>query len=123
MINVSEDRLLQVFENILDNAVSFSPRGAHIAVKADADKKWIIVSVRVHGPGIAEENLGRILDRFCGRLRQRERLLYRARHSESATVATATPGRAALTARPIASVVSDPITVYQGQAIGVANRT
>jgi len=63
-ISASEDRLIQVFENILDNAVSFSPRGSHIAVKADGDDRTIVVTVRDHGPGIAEENLGRIFDRF-----------------------------------------------------------
>jgi len=33
-------------------------------VKADGDDRTIVVTVRDHGPGIAEENLGRIFDRF-----------------------------------------------------------
>ena len=32
-------------ENILDNAVSFSPRGSHITVKADGDERSIAYAV------------------------------------------------------------------------------
>ncbi len=36
VLHASEDRLLQVFENILDNAVSFAPRGSTVTVNAAA---------------------------------------------------------------------------------------
>jgi two-component system sensor histidine kinase ChvG len=62
--NVSEDRLLQVFENVLDNAVSFSPRGSSVSVLAEAADKSVVVRIRDHGPGIPAENLERIFDRF-----------------------------------------------------------
>ncbi len=63
-VNGSEDRLIQVFENLLDNAVSFTPAGGRIAVKTSADAKDAIVCVRDRGPGIPDENLSRIFDRF-----------------------------------------------------------
>ncbi|HSP33070.1 MAG TPA: ATP-binding protein [Thermoanaerobaculia bacterium] len=63
-VNASEDRLIQVFENLLDNAVSFTPAGGRIGVKTAAEGKDAIVAVRDRGPGIPEENVGRIFDRF-----------------------------------------------------------
>ena len=60
-VNAADDRLIQVFENLLDNAVSFTPNGGHITVSAD---KSGVVSIRDRGPGIAPENLDRIFDRF-----------------------------------------------------------
>ena len=63
-ITASEDRLLQVFENLLDNAVSFTPAGKRIAITSARDGDAIVVRVADEGPGIPEENLGRIFDRF-----------------------------------------------------------
>jgi len=63
-ITASEDRLLQVFENLLDNAVSFTPAGKRIAITSARDSDAIVVRVADEGPGIPEENLGRIFDRF-----------------------------------------------------------
>ena len=63
-VAASEDRLLQVFENLLDNAVSFTPSGGHVAVSATSADKNAVVTIRDHGPGIPEEHLGKIFDRF-----------------------------------------------------------
>jgi len=64
VVNASEDRLLQVFENLLDNAVSFTPAGGRINVTTSAEAKDAVVAIRDRGPGIADENIGRIFDRF-----------------------------------------------------------
>ena len=64
MIKASPDRLIQVFENLFDNASSFTPGGGHIAVSASGGDRAIFVSVRDQGPGIPSENLERIFDRF-----------------------------------------------------------
>jgi signal transduction histidine kinase len=63
-VDASEDRLLQVFENLLDNAVSFTPNGKHIAVRTTREGDAIVVRVSDEGPGIPAENMGRIFDRF-----------------------------------------------------------
>jgi two-component system sensor histidine kinase ChvG len=63
-VEASEDRLLQVFENLLDNAVSFTPNGKGIAITSLKDGDAIVVRIADEGPGIPEENLGRIFDRF-----------------------------------------------------------
>jgi two-component system sensor histidine kinase ChvG len=60
----SEARLIQVFENLLDNAVSFTPAGGHIAVGVAQVDKTARVTVGDRGPGIPEEHLGKIFDRF-----------------------------------------------------------
>lgn len=63
-VKASADRLLQVFENLLDNAVSFTPAGGRILVSASGGDRAAFVSVRDQGPGIPAENLERIFDRF-----------------------------------------------------------
>jgi len=63
-IQASEDRLLQVFENLLDNAVSFTPSGKKITISTARQGREIVVRIADEGPGILQENLGRIFDRF-----------------------------------------------------------
>ncbi|HEX7809195.1 MAG TPA: ATP-binding protein [Thermoanaerobaculia bacterium] len=64
IVEASEDRLTQVFENLLDNALSFSPPGGTIAVDVSVDGKTIVTRIADMGPGIPEANLARIFDRF-----------------------------------------------------------
>lgn len=63
-IDASEDRLTQVFENLLDNALSFSPPGGAITLSAESESGEVVTRVADHGPGIPEANLARIFDRF-----------------------------------------------------------
>jgi two-component system sensor histidine kinase ChvG len=60
-VRASADRLMQVFENLFDNAVSFAPE---VFVTAIGDERNVFVRVRDRGPGIPEENLARLFDRF-----------------------------------------------------------
>ena len=63
-VMASADRLTQAFENILDNAASFSPRGGMVSVAAIVEEGTVTVRIADRGPGIPEANLGRIFDRF-----------------------------------------------------------
>ncbi len=63
-VEASEDRLIQVFENLLDNALSFSPPGGTLTVACAPEDGEIVTRVVDHGPGIPEANLVRIFDRF-----------------------------------------------------------
>src|SRR5204863_5724840 len=63
-VPASTDRLLQVFENLLDNAVSFTTPGGRIAIAASVAAGAVVVAVHDQGPGIPPENLDRIFDRF-----------------------------------------------------------
>jgi two-component system sensor histidine kinase ChvG len=63
-VNASRDRLGQVFENILRNAVSFAPDGSVVEIGAINSAGFVIVTVGDRGPGIPESHLGRVFERF-----------------------------------------------------------
>ena len=58
------DRLLQVLENLVGNALKFTPAGGRITIAAVRRKGEVMVSVADTGAGIAHENLSLIFDRF-----------------------------------------------------------
>ena len=59
-----DSRLSQVIVNLLDNAISFSPPGGRVSVKAKRVGSEIQIAVEDEGPGIPPENLERIFERF-----------------------------------------------------------
>ena len=59
-----ESRLSQVFVNVIANAVSFSPPHGEIHISARLDGRAVLVSVEDEGPGIPEDKLTAIFDRF-----------------------------------------------------------
>ena len=65
-LNVSgkETRLVQVFQNLIGNAVSFSPPGGKITLRARRQRHEVIVTVEDQGPGIPEGKIEAIFDRF-----------------------------------------------------------
>jgi len=58
------DRLLQVFENLIGNAIKFTKAGGCITVGATSRDHEVIFRVADTGSGIAPENLPRVFDRF-----------------------------------------------------------
>jgi two-component system sensor histidine kinase ChvG len=64
IVEASEDRLIQVFENVLDNAISFSPPGGAVSITAAVDGNAVITRIADEGPGISEQDRVRIFDRF-----------------------------------------------------------
>lgn len=59
-----EQRVHQVFANLIANAVRFTPRGGTITLGAEKDGDVVRFSVTDTGAGIAAENLPRVFDRF-----------------------------------------------------------
>jgi two-component system, OmpR family, sensor histidine kinase ChvG len=59
-----EARLSQVFLNVIANAASFSPRDGEIRLTARHDGRAVLVNVDDSGPGIPEDKLTAIFDRF-----------------------------------------------------------
>ena len=58
------ERLTQVFENLLDNAIDFSPPGGRVTVSLQPAGMAQAVIVEDEGPGIPPEHRERIFDRF-----------------------------------------------------------
>jgi len=63
-INVDRDRIRQVLVNLLTNAHEYSPEGAAIAVTAERDDAEVQIAVSDDGPGMAEDQLEHIFERF-----------------------------------------------------------
>ena len=59
-----DSRLSQVIVNLLDNALSFSPPGGKVTVAGRRIGSEMQIAVEDEGPGIPEENLERIFERF-----------------------------------------------------------
>jgi two-component system sensor histidine kinase ChvG len=53
-----------VLENLLDNAVSFSPPDGRILIRLTRDGRYAHIVVSDNGPGIPAERLERIFDRY-----------------------------------------------------------
>ncbi len=59
-----EDRLMQVFQNLIQNAVSFSPAGSVIQISGYRDGNEQVIAIEDQGPGIPEGKLEAIFGRF-----------------------------------------------------------
>jgi len=59
-----ETRLSQVFRNVIGNAASFSPPLGAIRLSARHDGRAVLVTVEDQGPGIPDDKLTAIFDRF-----------------------------------------------------------
>ncbi|MBN8484786.1 MAG: stimulus-sensing domain-containing protein [Sphingomonadales bacterium] len=59
-----EARLVRVIENLLDNAVSFSPSGGKVMVSLTRDEDRLTMAVLDRGPGIPPEAREKVFDRF-----------------------------------------------------------
>ncbi len=91
MINGDRDQIMQVAQNLVDNALKFSPDGAAIEIEVIADagaeaalalrrqsaarlsllnpdlvggERFVVLRVADHGPGIAREHMPRLSERF-----------------------------------------------------------
>jgi signal transduction histidine kinase len=61
---VDRHRLLQVFENLIGNAMKFTKPGGRITVCAEARNSEVLFCVKDTGAGISAEHLPRVFDRF-----------------------------------------------------------
>ena len=64
MVLGHDSRLGQVITNLLDNAISFSPKRGRVTVHARRVRNEIEIAVEDEGPGIPPENLDKVFDRF-----------------------------------------------------------
>ena len=64
-LSADRDRLLQVFSNLVGNALKFTPEGGRIDVSAKPNSaRRVTFEVKDTGPGIAPEDLPRLFEPF-----------------------------------------------------------
>jgi two-component system phosphate regulon sensor histidine kinase PhoR len=68
LVRGERDELVQVFANLIENAVNYGASGGRVVVQArcdrTAERPSVLVSVRDFGPGIAAEHIPRLTERF-----------------------------------------------------------
>ena len=63
-VEIDEDKITQVLDNIISNALKYSPEGGQVTFKLQVIGPNIEVSIRDEGMGIPKENVSRIFERF-----------------------------------------------------------
>jgi signal transduction histidine kinase len=64
-VNADGQRLVQVLENMLSNAVKFSPAGSQVTVRVLlGESNWARVEIGDKGPGIAAQDLPKLFEKF-----------------------------------------------------------
>jgi len=63
-VSADRDRVMQVFSNLLGNALKFTPAGGEIEVRAWMEGPLVAFAVRDTGPGIPAEHIAHVFDRF-----------------------------------------------------------
>lgn len=63
-VEVDKDKITQVFDNIINNAMKYSPDGGTITVRLLETHNSAIVSISDEGLGIPKKDLNKVFDRF-----------------------------------------------------------
>lgn len=63
-VEIDEDKLTQVLDNIISNALKYSPEGGKVTFSIEEKDEFIVVSVSDQGVGIPKENIDQIFERF-----------------------------------------------------------
>ena len=63
-VEIDTDKMMQVIDNIMNNAIKYSPDGGLITIRLLQTHKHVILSVSDQGLGIPRKDLSRIFDRF-----------------------------------------------------------
>ena len=63
-IEIDTDKMTQVIDNILNNAIKYSPDGGKITVSMKTTDDQMILSIKDQGLGIPKQDLPKIFDRF-----------------------------------------------------------
>ncbi len=71
-VRAERDQLVQLFQNLLDNAVRYSRPKTPIRIRAEVQKDTVLFAVEDEGPGIPSEHQARVFERFYRVDRQRE---------------------------------------------------
>ncbi|GGJ89752.1 PAS domain-containing sensor histidine kinase [Lentibacillus kapialis] len=61
---IDQDKMNQVLDNVISNAIKYSSEGGTIRFKAEKQKGQLLVSVSDEGPGIPYDKVDKVFDRF-----------------------------------------------------------
>ena len=64
VIPVDAEKISQVINNLIDNAIKFSPKGGTIRISSLSDGAFGIIEIKDSGPGISARDQARIFERF-----------------------------------------------------------
>jgi signal transduction histidine kinase len=64
VVRCDTDRMRQVFANLIDNAVKYSPAGSPVEVRVTRSDGQVVVAVSDRGEGISRDDQGLIFDKF-----------------------------------------------------------
>ena len=73
VVPMDAERVSQVLNNLIDNAINFSPKGGSIMISTYLEGIYSIFSVTDSGPGISAEDQTRIFERFYQTDKSRKR--------------------------------------------------
>ena len=63
-INADNNRIMQVLDNLVSNAIKFSPKGGEVELSVTRHDSNIRISVRDYGPGIPTDFQDKLFDKF-----------------------------------------------------------
>lgn len=63
-VEVDQDKFMQVIDNIMNNAIKYSPDGGTITARLVETHNHVILSITDQGLGIPRKDIGKVFDRF-----------------------------------------------------------
>ncbi|MEY8370074.1 cell wall metabolism sensor histidine kinase WalK [Aerococcaceae bacterium 50-4] len=63
-VEIDQDKLIQVIDNIMNNAIKYSPDGGTIYVRLMSTHNKLVLSIQDQGLGIPQESIPHLFDRF-----------------------------------------------------------
>ncbi|WP_243355148.1 cell wall metabolism sensor histidine kinase WalK [Bacillus litorisediminis] len=63
-VEIDEDKMTQVLDNVISNALKYSPEGGNITFRLEEGSDEIQISVSDEGVGIPKDQINKIFDRF-----------------------------------------------------------
>ncbi|HEB02021.1 MAG TPA: HAMP domain-containing histidine kinase [Nitrospirae bacterium] len=75
VVEANRDGIEQVLQNLVDNAMKYSPEGAFVKIAVERKEGEFLISVEDNGPGIPKEEQQRVFERFYRADKARSRAL------------------------------------------------
>ncbi|MBD3949970.1 cell wall metabolism sensor histidine kinase WalK [Tuanshanicoccus lijuaniae] len=63
-LEIDQDRMTQVIDNIMNNAIKYSPDGGEVVVKIEETENVVVLSIKDEGLGIPQKDIPHLFERF-----------------------------------------------------------